>query len=56
MVRLNLALIPPILSLSSFQVYDIWQQAVVANTKGSYTASVPSHGTAFLRLSVSQEQ
>lgn len=35
----------------SVKVYDIWQNKVVATTTSSYTAKVPSHGTAFLRLS-----
>jgi hypothetical protein len=34
----------------SVTVYDIWAQKTVGRFTNSYTASVPFHGTAFLRL------
>jgi len=37
--------------VDSVSVYDIWQQKTVGTFDTSYTAVVPLHGTAFLRLS-----
>lgn len=46
---------PQINLFGKIDVYDIWEQKTVGTFEGSYTAkSVPSHGTAFVRLSKSQ--
>lgn len=37
--------------VDSVAVYDIWQRKLVGNFSTSFTATVPLHGTAFLRLS-----